>query len=464
MRPRWPSTEAMRRPVAASQSRSVPSWPHEASVVPSGEKAMDVTVSSWRSRSVPTRMTAPCGRGSPSRSTGGSWTARSAARPRMKITSLYYAPGGTGGSGLLDVADDDFRRAVRHDVVLADLGGNEEAFALPEGLGAALLVAEGVLALAVDDGVDDAAGGVGLLRDALVAELDGLHRELLALDQELAPVREAEDARRLVLRHAHRVEVGDVHRLLDVEGARLLVGPHAAPVREPVGGVGVLLHFKEDDASVRGVDGAGRDEDDVLLLDVHHIQALLDGARLEVGLELGDRGAGQDAADHARFLRGVEDIPGLHLADPFGLVALRVVVRGMHLERETVVAAEELDQERVALEAHRVLVAEHVLAVELEELLQRPALVRAVGHDAGVLVALRDLPRLAAAFAGALLGHDLGELRPAPDLVLVDFLEAEGITRRGTLGHGEDSRGTPRRCQCIERSGHRAIEPESRHA
>ena len=43
--------------------------------------------------------------------------------------------------------------------------------------------------------------------------------------------------------------------------------------------------------------------------------------------------------------------------------------------------------------------------------------------------------------------YDLRELGSAPDLVLVDFPETKGIIRRGTLGHGRDSRGLPRRCQ-----------------
>jgi hypothetical protein len=119
----------------------------------------------------------------------------------------------------------------------------------------------------------------------------------------------------------------------------------------------------------------------------------------------------------------------------------------MHLQGQPVVAAEEFDQQRVALEAHRVLVAEDLLAVGLEELVQPPALVRAVGDDAHALVALRNLPRLAALLPRALLGHDLGELGAAPDLVLVDFLEAKGINRRETLGHGRDSRGVGRPCQ-----------------
>src|SRR5258708_15534478 len=91
MRPRWPSTVARRRPVAESQSRSVPSWPQEACVFPSGANASDVTVSSWRSRRVPIRMTEPRGRGSPSRSTG------SCARPRAsratRVTTLYLSYG-----------------------------------------------------------------------------------------------------------------------------------------------------------------------------------------------------------------------------------------------------------------------------------------------------------------------------------------------------------------------------------
>src|SRR5688572_10036573 len=106
------------------------------------------------------------------------------------------------GSGLLDVADDDLGGALGDDVVFPDLGGDEEGLALLEGLGRSLLLAELVFPLAGDDRVDHAAGRVGLLGDALPAQLDGLHHELLALDEELAPIREARDPRRLVLRDA----------------------------------------------------------------------------------------------------------------------------------------------------------------------------------------------------------------------------------------------------------------------
>src|SRR6185436_10454443 len=338
--------------------------------------------------------------------------------------------------GLFDVADDDLGGALGRDVVFADLRRDEERLALLEGLGELLLFAEEVLPLAVDHGVDDAAGRVGLLGHALAAELDGLHRELLALDEQLAAVGEAGDARRLVLRDAHRVEVGDVHRLLDVELAGLLVAAHAAPVGEAVRRVGVLLDLEEHHAAVGRVDRAGRDEDDVLLLHVHDVEALLDGSGLEVLLELGDRRARQHAADDAGVLGGVEDVPRLHLADALRLVPLGVVVGRMNLERQLVVTAEELDEQRIALEAHRMLVPEDLLAVGLEELVEAPPLVRAVDDDAGALLALGELPGFAGLLARALLAHDLGELGPAPDLLFVDFLEAKRINRRGTLGHG----------------------------
>jgi hypothetical protein len=105
-----------------------------------------------------------------------------------------------------------------------------------------------------------------------------------------------------------------------------LSGPDAPPVAEAVRGVGVLLDLEEDHPAVGRVDGAGRDEDDVLLLHVHDVEALLDGARRQVLLELGHRRARQDAADHAGLLGGVQDVPGFHLAHALGLVALGVVV------------------------------------------------------------------------------------------------------------------------------------------
>ena len=176
---------------------------------------------------------------------------------------------------------------------------------------------------------------------------------------------------------------------------------------------------------------------------IHDVEALLDGALLEVVLELRDRGARQDAADDPRLLGRVDDVPGLHLAGAVGLVALRVVVRGMDLERELVVGREELDQEGVLPEAQGLLVAADLLALLLEEALEGPALEGAVGDDAGVLAALGDLPGLAALLARALLAHDLRQLRPAPDLVLVDLLEAKRVDRERALGHGGDSRGVP---------------------
>src|SRR5262245_35854187 len=64
---------------------------------------------------------------------------------------------------------------------------------------------------------------VRLLLDPLALQLHGLHRELLALDEEQAAVREPRHPRGLVLRDAHRVEVRHAHRLLDVERTRLAV-------------------------------------------------------------------------------------------------------------------------------------------------------------------------------------------------------------------------------------------------
>jgi hypothetical protein len=87
MRPRWPSTARQALPVAASQRRSVPSWPHDTSVLPSGANAIDVTVFSWRRRRVPIRIRAPFGSGSPSTSTGVfSWRQRQARIERRQLT------------------------------------------------------------------------------------------------------------------------------------------------------------------------------------------------------------------------------------------------------------------------------------------------------------------------------------------------------------------------------------------
>src|SRR4051812_9225962 len=149
MRPRWPSTLARRRPVAESQSRSVPSWPQEASVLPSGANATDVTVFSWRSRRVPMRMTARAGSGSPSTSTGSCRAARIRRLRALSTVQLSYTRG-IGilsdwlsensrralrtARGLFHVADDDLRLRLRDDVVFADLGGDQVGLALLERL------------------------------------------------------------------------------------------------------------------------------------------------------------------------------------------------------------------------------------------------------------------------------------------------------------------------------------------
>jgi hypothetical protein len=155
-------------------------------------------------------------------------------------------------------------------------------------------------------------------------------------------------AERLVAEGAtDRARIDDRQRLVDVERAPRRL--RSVPVEDAVGDVGRLLHLVEEQPRPERVDRPGGDEERIArphrqpLRQVED-RALPDGRRQRVR-----RGAGAQAADQLRARRGLQDVPGLGLAElarplqPRGLLVARV-----DLQREPVGRIEQLDQQREA--------------------------------------------------------------------------------------------------------------------
>ena len=93
------------------------------------------------------------------------------------------------------------------------------------------------------------------------------------------------------------------------------MGIAAVPVEDPVGGVGILLDFEDDEAGADGVDASAGEEHGIALGDVDAVEAIGDGAVGNFAFELGagdalteadvERGAGFGLGDEPEFGLGL---------------------------------------------------------------------------------------------------------------------------------------------------------------
>ena len=95
--------------------------------------------------------------------------------------------------------------------------------------------------------------------------------------------------------------------------ARFAVQAEAVPIEHPIGRVGVLLDFKDDQARAERVNPAAGQEHGVARPHAHAMKTLGHGASLDLLLELGAGDAAFQADIKLRARRGLGDIPHLGL-------------------------------------------------------------------------------------------------------------------------------------------------------
>lgn len=73
-------------------------------------------------------------------------------------------------------------------------------------------------------------------------------------------------------------EVDGGEGLFDVEVARFAIKPESVPVEDTVGGVAVLLDFKDEEAGADGVEASGWDEEAIADPRMEDVDEVGDGA------------------------------------------------------------------------------------------------------------------------------------------------------------------------------------------
>ena len=216
-----------------------------------------------------------------------------------------------------------------------------------------------------------------------------------------------------------RLEVGDVAGLRDMQLARLTVGTHAAEIPHAVGGVGVLLHLGQEDATADCVQGARLDEVHIALLDGNAVELVLDRAVGNGRRKLLRRHFLLHAQIEEGARLGSQDDPHLGLAVGHA-VGARIGVIGMHLDGERRGSIDELDEGREGV--HHAGVLAQTDRTEVVHVIEEALpCMRARRHDARVVLARGEDPGLPDPLA---CGIGFSEALAAPDLVDQSRLKA----------------------------------------
>ena len=141
-----------------------------------------------------------------------------------------------------------------------------------------------------------------------------------------------------------------------------------AVVVQAIRDVAVLLHFDKGEAAADGVDGAGRHEVGVAGLRPAPRDLVLDGAAHRGGARRVGRHGFDEAQADLGVWRGGKHMPRLGLAERL-VMRLRVLIVGMHLDREARGREEELQQERTAVAAD--VASENLRGARRDDLAQR---------------------------------------------------------------------------------------------
>ncbi len=223
-----------------------------------------------------------------------------------------------------------------------------------------------------------------------------------------------------------RLEVDHLHRLLQVQLPGLAVEPGAAVVVQAEGEVAGLLHLVDHRPAAEGVDRAGREHHDVGGLHPAVANGLLGapgGQRLFQAAAVDARAQTEDDPP------GVQDVPGLGLAEGAQALAAGVPVVGVDLDRQVLGGVDELDQQGELVAVARAHRRSHEgLSELLRQAGQAPPGQRSRAHDAlgprqgGDLEGLPHRgPR------GQVLAEALAEAAAAPDGGAQVWLERKDV-------------------------------------
>ena len=104
-------------------------------------------------------------------------------------------------------------------------------------------------------------------------------------------------------------------------------------------------------------------------------------------------------------------------------------IRGMHLDREHFTGVEELQQQWESAETPGQL-SQHLLRELLQQLTDGPPFERPIGNMARMVIAVAEHPRFAdGAIARQRCGEQVGQTPAAPEPILIDRFESQGVQK-----------------------------------
>src|ERR1035438_2917163 len=230
-------------------------------------------------------------------------------------------------------------------------------------------------------------------------------------------------------------------------GPRLVrPGVNMAPVVQAERDVAVLLNLKHYDAASQGVDGSSRQENAVTSLRSEVREVIGYGPVADRLAQILRRGAWLQAVIDTALRPRLQNHPCLRLSAFAWRQQVSVHVRGMHLDGEHFACVQELQQQGKPTEPLSQF-TQHLHWKLVQQLSDGSPLERPIGSAAGMVLAIAQYPRFPNwADAWQRCCEQVRQTPAAPEAVLIDRLEAQGIERGWT--HGLDYSPVAWDCGC----------------
>src|SRR5262245_25920461 len=140
------------------------------------------------------------------------------------------------------------------------------------------------------------------------------------------------------------LEVNAGQRLLDMQLARLAIEPDSVPIKDPIGRVGILLDFKDEQPGANGVKASARQKNGVAGFDGNTMNTLGDRSSPDASFKYRASDTRLQPDKQFGTRRRIRDVP--HLCLRFTAKLLCDRCGWMNLQREDLARIQDFDQQR----------------------------------------------------------------------------------------------------------------------
>jgi hypothetical protein len=219
------------------------------------------------------------------------------------------------------------------------------------------------------------------------------------------------------------------NRLIDLECAQLSgLRVNMAPVAKAKRHVAILLNLEYHDVAAQRVNRASRQENGIAGLRSEPYKVVCHRPVCDRSPKTGCSDARLQARIDAAFCRGFQHDPCFGLRGLARRHQVRILFPGMHLDREHFMCIEEFQQQWKSAETPGRL-SQKLFRKLFQQLSDSPSFEWSVGHLARMVVAVAEYPRLADRPARQRCRKQGGQMPTAPEPILIDRFESQGIQR-----------------------------------